>query len=132
LKPLKLDRLIATADSANSSRPRLTLEPLSRALGLKIEQPYKDKQYEMLAHDLLTTPHGKRILICWHHGKIPELAQALGADANRLVPGGKWPTGQYGWLLQLSYDHDGRLIPDQTRRISENLMPDDSTAESKR
>src|SRR5271155_5377145 len=31
-QPFKLDRLIATADSKNSHRPRLTLTPLSQAL----------------------------------------------------------------------------------------------------
>jgi hypothetical protein len=131
-KPLKLDCLIAAADSANSRRPRRTLEPLSQTLGLKIAQPFKDKQFEEMARDLQTAPHGKRILVCWHHGKIPDLAQALGADPSRLLPGGKWPDDEFAWVLQLSYDHDGRLIPDQTKRINENLMPGDTKAESPR
>jgi hypothetical protein len=124
-KPLNLDCLIAAADSAKSRRPRLTLEPLSKSLGLKIASPFKDKQFDEMAHDLQTTPHGKRILICWHHGKIPELAQALGADPGKLLPGGRWPDDEFGWVLQLRYDHDGHLIADQTKRINENLMPDD-------
>jgi hypothetical protein len=130
-KPLNLDCLIAAADSANSRRPRLTLEPLSKRLGLKIALPFKDKQYEEMAHDLQTTPHGKRILICWHHGKIPELAQALGADPGKLLPGGKWPDDEFGWVLELRYDHDGHLIPEQTKRINENLMPGDTKAASR-
>src|SRR5579872_3669598 len=43
-KPLKLDSLFATADSKGSQRPRLTLEPLGNALGLKIDNRFKNKQ----------------------------------------------------------------------------------------
>ncbi|WP_430387753.1 hypothetical protein [Dyella sp. 20L07] len=37
-------RLIATRDSKESARPRLTLTPLSQRLGLPIEQPWADDQ----------------------------------------------------------------------------------------
>jgi hypothetical protein len=56
-----------------------------------------------------------------------ELTNALGADADKLVPGGKWPDTVFDWMLELRYDHDGRLIPAETKRISEKLMPGDST-----
>src|SRR5665213_3932729 len=45
-KPLHLDRLIAAADSMGSHRPRLTLEPLSQALGLPIDTRFKDKDFQ--------------------------------------------------------------------------------------
>jgi hypothetical protein len=38
------DRLIATKDSMESWRPRLTLTPLSQRLGVAIEQPFADDQ----------------------------------------------------------------------------------------
>jgi broad specificity phosphatase PhoE len=119
--PLALDYLVAAADSAGSHRPRLTLEPLSKASGLKIDLRFKHKDCAGLARDLRTHFHGKRILVCWHHGTIAELVTALGADAAKLLPGGKWPDDEFGWVLELRYDHDAHLIPGETRRLNEQL-----------
>jgi hypothetical protein len=120
-EPLLLDTLYATADSKQSHRPRLTIEPLSKALHLQIRNQFKDREFNQLAADISSRRHDKRILICWHHGEIPELLCALGADPAKLLPKGKWPTAEFGWVLQLRYDHDGRLIPDGARRIEENI-----------
>jgi hypothetical protein len=113
------DYLFAAADSSESQRPRLTLEPLSRALSLVLHTAYKDKQYNELAVDLTLEQTGRAILICWHHGEIPSLVQALGADPDMLLPKGKWPDAEFGWVLQLSYDAEGRFLPEGTRRIDE-------------
>lgn len=125
-KPLKLDCLIAAADSKNSHRPRLTLGPLSESLGLPLDLRYKDKEAAALAGELQVRPHGQQILICWHHGEIPALLQALGADPAKLLPGGKWPDEVFSWMIQLRFGHDGRLLPEETRCIHENLMPGDA------
>jgi hypothetical protein len=122
-KPLQLESLFAAADSKNSRRPRLTLEPLSRELHIPLDTHFKDKLPELLADELKSRPHGKGILICWHHGKIPELLTALGADPAALLPGGKWPDGEFGWVIELRYDGEGKLRPDQCRRIDEGLTP---------
>jgi hypothetical protein len=124
-QPLKLDCLFAAADSKNSHRPRLTLTPLSRALKLPLDTRFKDKDFQSLANDIQSTSHGKHILICWHHAAIPDLVRALSADPARLIPDGKWPAGVFGWLIELRYDHDGRLKAGECRRINEQLMPDD-------
>ena len=120
-KPLRPDCLIAAADSKNSHRPRLTLEPLSKALGLPLNLAFSDKRSEELVRELQSKPHGKVILICWRHGDLPNLVRALGADSDKLIPGGKWPDEEYGWLLKLPYDQDGRLIPGQTKRLQPDL-----------
>ncbi|MGA2174821.1 MAG: flagellar basal body-associated protein FliL [Verrucomicrobiota bacterium] len=124
-KPLKLDSLFAAHDSKNSNRPRLTLEPLAQALKLPLDSSFKDKEPEKLAAELQTKPHGKNILVCWHHGGIPGLARALGADPATLLPGGAWPDNVYGWVIELRYDGEGRLIPGECKRINEHLMPKD-------
>jgi hypothetical protein len=130
-QPLKLDSLIATADSKGSRRPRLTLTPLSQALKIPLDTRFKDKDYQGLADELRSTPHGKHILICWHHGAIPNLVRALGADPASLIPDGEWPPSVFGWLIELRYDHDGRLMAGECKRINEHLMPDDAAAESR-
>jgi hypothetical protein len=123
-KPVTLDHLFAAADSKGSHRPRLTLEPLSKATGLPIDQRFEAKQYQGLASDLRAKPHGAQILICWHHGDIPELLQALGANPEKLLPHGKWPDDVFGWMIQLRYNDKGELVG--AKRINENLMPDDA------
>lgn len=123
---LKLDCLFATADSKESHRPRLTLEPLGKALGLRLDARFKDQQTQALANEIRSKPPGKRILICWHHEDIPQLVRALGADPSKLLPDAKWPDSVFGWVLQLRYDQDGHLIAGETKRINEKLMPGDS------
>jgi hypothetical protein len=125
-QPLKLDYLFATNDSKESHRPRLTLEPVGKALGLRIDDRFKEKQSSELARELQSKPPGKHILICWHHGEIPQLVRALGADPDQLLPHAKWPDDVFGWVVQLRYDADGRLISAETKRILENLMPGDA------
>jgi hypothetical protein len=123
-QPLKLDYIFAAADSKDSQRPRLTIEPTSRALGIAIDSRFKDKNFQELADEIQATPHGKTILISWHHEEIPGLLGALGADANQVIPKDKWPGDVFGWLIELRYDENGQLI--ETKRINENLLPDDS------
>jgi hypothetical protein len=120
-KPLSLDAIYATADSKQSHRPRLTVEPLAAALKLKLRDQFKDRDVDKLAADIASKQHEKQILVCWHHGEIPALLRSLGADPATLLPNGLWPTDQFGWVLQLRYDHDGKLIPGETVRIDENL-----------
>lgn len=121
-QPLKLDYLFATTDSSNSHRPRLTLEPIAKALGIKIDRQFNNNQFQLLAQELQTHPPGTNILICWHHGQIPQLLRALSADPAKLLPNGKWPDDEFSWLIQLRYDENGRLF--ESKRIAENLPPD--------
>jgi hypothetical protein len=123
-QPFKPDYLFAAADSKTSQRPRLTLEPLSKALGRPIDAKYPETRNKELVDAIKKKPAGKQYLICWHHDQIPHLLTALGADPGTLLPGGKWPDTVFGWVIQLRYDADGHLLDSQ--RISENLMPDDA------
>ncbi|MCK9614166.1 MAG: flagellar basal body-associated protein FliL [Candidatus Omnitrophica bacterium] len=122
-KPIKLDYLFATADSAKSHRPRLTITPLSKALGIEIDSRFTNDNFSKLAQEIQNHPHGKNILICWHHGEIPHLLSALGVDPEKLIPNAKWPEDVFGWLIQLRYDKNGQLF--DIKRIDENLLPDD-------
>ena len=124
-QPLPLDTLIAAADTAESERSRLTLEPLSGACHLPIDTRFKDQDFKRLARALRSQPGGRNILICWHHEEMPGLIHALGADPDWLLPKGEWPEAVYDWVIQLQYDGRGYLIPGTARRINQNLMPGD-------
>jgi hypothetical protein len=57
---------------------------------------------------------------------IPALLRALGAELEKLPTNGKWPKTVYDWVIVVSYDGNGHLIPESTRRISEHLLQGDS------
>jgi hypothetical protein len=118
--------IFAAKDSKKSHRPRLTVEPFAKAAKLKIDTRFGNNQSAELAADLRANHQEKVILICWRHPYIPALLGALGAKPADLLPRGKWPNSIYDWVILLSYDQDGRLIPGSSRRINEHLMPGDS------
>jgi len=115
--PVAINALYAGSDSADSMRPRLTLEPLSRATGIALNTQFSTNEPESLAHALFTEQHGDHVLIAWRHKKIPALLAALGADPTHLLPEGAWPDAVYDWVVLLHFDAAGRL--DQQRLIHE-------------
>jgi hypothetical protein len=75
--------LIATAISKHSIRPIETIQPLSAKIGVAVDATYADQDYGALASQLLSDPRyadaGTLIVVCWHHGNIPLMANALRA-----------------------------------------------------
>ncbi len=127
--------IFASKKTDESHRPVLTVTPLSAALGMPIHQHYADEDFVKLANHIREKRDhyaGQGILICWHHGKILQLAAALGASPAALPPSSawpsRWPESIYGWLLAIHYTADGGLSIERTRAINEALMPDDTTA----
>ena len=118
--------IFAAKDSKKSHRPRLTVEPFAKAAQLKIDTRFGNNQSAELAADLRANQRGKVILICWRHPYMPALLGALGANPKTFLPNGKWPGAVFDWVILLSFDQDGRLIPRSSRRINEHLMPGDS------
>ena len=125
-KPREPTVIFAAKDSKKSHRPRLTVEPFARAANLKIDTRFGNDQSAELAADLRANQQGKVILICWRHPYMPALLGALGANPDNFLPKGKWPGSVYDWVILLSFDQDGRLIPSSSRRINEHLLPGDS------
>jgi broad specificity phosphatase PhoE len=120
------EAVLVAADSKHSHRPRLTVQPFAKAANLQIDNRFSNKQPTDLVAELRANYEGKVILICWHHGQIPALLRALGADPATLLPGGKWPRDVYDWVIMVSFDENGRLIPESTKRINEHLLQGDS------
>jgi broad specificity phosphatase PhoE len=125
-KRLEPGVILVADDSKHSHRPRLTVEPFAKAAKLPIDSRFSNNQPTDLADELRTNHQGKVILVCWHHGQIPALLRALGAAPETLLPNGKWPRTVYNWTIMVSYDENGHLIPESTRRISEHLLQGDS------
>ena len=118
--------VLVAADSKQSHRPRLTVQPFAKAAKLSIDSRFGNKQPADLAAELRANHQGKVILICWHHGQIPALLRALGAAPETLLPNGKWPRDVFDWVIMASFDENGRLIPENTKRINEHLLQGDS------
>ena len=125
-KPLEPTVIFAAKDSKKSHRPRLTMEPFAKAADLKIDTRFGNDQSADLAADLRANQQGKVILICWRHPYIPALLQALGANPETFLPKGKWPGAVFDWIILLSFDQDGHLIPSNSKRTNEHLLPSDS------
>jgi len=104
----RINALYAGADSADSVRPRLTLEPLSQATGLPLDSTVSTKDPVALVTLLRTTSHGNHPLVAWRHGSIPALLTAFGASPT-LLPDSKWPNETYDWVIVLTFDSAGHL-----------------------
>lgn len=127
------DFIFATHNGNESHRPVETVTPLAAKLKLTINEEYhnhlvavvkkgktakgiNDMRDELFSH---AKYRGKTVLIAWHHGKIPELAQALKvADAPT-----KWGSEVFDRVWQISYDEKGE--PTFVNR-PQQLMPGDS------
>ena len=93
-KTIHWDYLFACLDSDDSDRPLLTITPLAAALNKKIDTKFKDKDYStLLTHFQQNAKQyaGSNILICWHHGEILQLTEAMGASSATLPATSNWP-----------------------------------------
>jgi hypothetical protein len=141
-KPLRVDQVFAAADDYHTSyRPRLTVSlfadissgprPLSACIA---DENYADLVTQLESEDY----DGRNILVCWHHGQIINLANALlTSNGKRMMPvlrsgacwppqDAKWPPAVFGWLFQICFDADGNPDTNWTRCLNEKLMPDDT------
>ena len=81
--------VFATKASHHSNRPIETVSPLIAAFKLPLDADHSDDDYPKVARDILSKPkyRGAIVLVCWHHGKIPDLARALGAKKSATLAG---------------------------------------------
>jgi len=107
--------LFATKRSFESNRPFETVAGLSAALALETNQEYKDNEYPLLAKKILGDPiyAGKVVLIGWHHGTIPSLANALGIPNPPPWPG----PNVFDRVWVITYDSSGAHLKDQPQQL---------------
>ena len=111
----KPDYIIATAHSKHPDRPIETVKPLAEALGMKVQHDIGDDDFEELVNEIFSNPayHGKTVVVCWHHGKLPAIAAMLGASAGSYPD--PWPEDAYNIILDLRYDPNSGNPPTVTR-----------------
>ena len=102
------DFIFATKDSSASHRPIETVTPLSKKLKLPINTDFRNEDHEAaLAREISSNSKyaGKTVLICWHHGMMPELAKELKATG---VPD-SWKPTAFDRVWELSYGDGGKV-----------------------
>jgi len=72
--------IFATQASKDSKRPIETVTPLATALALPLNDGFADKEASIkkMTEAILHEFAGEILLVCWHHGNIPDIAKALG------------------------------------------------------
>ncbi len=123
LFPVQFDTpefIFAAKASPHSNRPVETITPLAAALHLKINDSFANEAYQDLARELLGQPlyAGRVILVCWHHGKIPALAAALGIPE----PPSPWPDSQFDHVWRIDYINGSPKLTD----VPQHLLAGDS------
>ena len=114
--------IFATARSKHSKRPIETVTPLAAALNLPINDRFADKDPDIkqmagaILHDLAFA--GKVVLICWHHGKIPDIAKALGISQPP-----KWDGKAFDRVWQITFPRGKAALVD----LPQQLLFGDST-----
>ncbi len=126
-QPLKVDALFAAKDSEHSMRSRLTLTPLSSALKLPLDTAFEGKDFAALAARLRGGEYkGKTVAVCWKHGEILALAEALGVDPGKLPASAHWPTkwpdAEFRWVLQIVRDESGAIDRIRTQCVRNPLL----------
>lgn len=116
------DFIIATKASKHSNRPVETVTPLAEALGLEVDSRFANDDLTKLAEEVYTKPKygGKTVLVCWHHGHIPELATVLGATG---VPD-RWRDAVFDRVWVVTFGGKGENTP--LARRPQALMPGDA------
>jgi hypothetical protein len=101
------DFVFATKSDGSSQRPLETITPLATALGLQPNADSKDNDFGVVATAVKTQPQyvGKVLLICWHHGNLPALAETIGATNVN-----KWPPTVFDQLWQIDYSSDPQQL----------------------
>ncbi len=117
------DFLFATHNSKSSHRPVETVTPLSRKLGLPINDAFKNDVPGMrgLSNEVFGKKkyQGKTVLVCWHHGTMPEMAGLLRATGYPAKVGSK----VFDRVWQITYDKEGKTT---FANLPQRLLPGDS------
>ncbi|MET0639379.1 MAG: histidine phosphatase family protein [Hyphomicrobium sp.] len=105
------DFIYAAARSKRSIRSIETVKPLAAALGVEVQFHIEDKEFRALIAEIFSKPEygGKTIVICWHHGKLPEIAALLGGQKGSYPD--PWPQQVFDLILDSRYGSTPKAPP---------------------
>lgn len=110
----KPDFLFAAKESKNSKRSIETLEPLSKAWKMPLVTEFDATECANLAKHFQEAKYaGKVVLIAWKHGKLPDLARALGATG---VPD-KWKDEAFDRVWDIEFKSGTGKMTDRSQRL---------------
>ncbi len=117
------DFLFATQPSTDSNRPVETITPLMQALKcfnnpqIAINNNFSNTKDGIagLKWEISHNPiyAGKIILICWHHGKIPQLAAAL----HVAKPPSPWPAEVFDRVWIIDYEAGKAVLTNVPQKL---------------
>lgn len=106
--------IFATQISKHSKRPIETVTPLATAVNLPINDGFADNDGDItkMTNAILNDYPGSVILICWHHGKIPDVAKALGVSRPP-----KWNAKVFDRVWQITYPKGKASLQDLPQKL---------------
>jgi hypothetical protein len=115
------DFIFAAKNTKHSHRPLETVAPLAKKLNRTVNSQFADEDFSKLADEIFQNSKyaGKTILISWHHGMIPPLAQKLKAMG---MPE-HWKGTVFDRVWQITYDAQGKS---KFVDLPQQLLPKDS------
>jgi len=111
---------------SSSIRSIQTCTSIATHLNLPLNTSYSQKQTAEFAKEVLTNPkyNDSTVLVCWNHGGINPLVQALGGDDP-----GKWEGNVFDQVYMLTYE--GESKPKFQKILQKLMFGDRATFEDK-
>lgn len=106
--------IFATQPSKDSKRPKETVTPLATALNLPLNDGFADNEasVQKMTNAILNEFPGKVILVCWHHGMIPDIAKALG-----IARPPKWDPKVFDRVWQITFPKGKATLTDSAQML---------------
>lgn len=103
------NHIFATRASKLSKRPIETITPLATALKVPLNDGFADNEASIkkMTNAILNDFPGDIILVCWHHGKIPDIAKALGISSPP-----KWDGKIFDRVWQITFPKGKAALKD--------------------
>jgi len=106
--------IFATQASKNSKRPIETVTPLATALNVPLNDGFTDKEasIQKMTDAILNDFPGEIILVCWHHGEIPDIAKALG-----IAKPPKWDGKVFDRVWQITFPKGKATLTNSAQKL---------------